>query len=292
MVHLQVGGNWIGQAIHRDPATFIPASKLPAISKAVLDACDAADGVVDGVLEDPRTCQFDPDALLCKNGDAPDCLTAPQVAGLKKVYEGATNPRTGAVVFPGYMRGGEAGWGQWIAGTDVPPRNAQHAISVAFFANFVFDKPDWDWTSFDFDKDVAYADQKVGAALNHINPDLTAFKQHGGKLLQYHGWSDPAISPQNSVNYFSGVQQKMGDTRDFYRLFMMPGMGHCSGGPGPNQFDKMAAITLWVEHGQAPDAIVASRPGQTRPLCAYPSIAKYRGAGSTDDAASFVCAAP
>ncbi len=292
LVHLQAGGNWIGQAIHRDPASFIPASKLPAISKAVLAACDAADGVTDGVLEDPRTCHFDPGTLLCQGTDGPTCLTAPQIAGLKKVYDGAKNPRTGATVFPGHMRGGEQGWGSWIVGTNVPPRNLQHDISVAFFSNFVFDDPHWDWTTFDFDRDVTAADRELGAVVNQIDPDLSAFRAHGGKLLQYHGWSDPAISPLNSVNYFTSVQQTMGDTQDFYRLFMFPGMEHCGGGPGPNQFDRMRLITDWVEQGAAPDAIIAARPGRTRPVCAYPRVAKYSGAGSTDDAANFACAMP
>ena len=292
MVHLQAGGNWIAQAIHKDPATFLPPAKLPAIAAAVMAQCDAADGVKDGVLEDPRTCRFDPATLLCKGEDNASCLTAPQIEGLKKVYDGAKNPRTGKQVFPGYMRGGEAGWGVWIAGTDVPPRNLQHGISVAFFSSFVFDDPNWDWKTFDFDKDVAYADKKVGATLNHINPDLTAFKKHGGKLLQYHGWNDPAISPLNSIDYFESVQQKMGDTRTFYRLFMAPGMEHCIGGPGPSQFDKMAVIVDWVEHRKAPERISATRPGRTRPLCPYPKIAKSKGSGSTDEAESFVCAAP
>ncbi len=292
LVHLQAGGNWISQAIHIDPATFIPADKLPSISAAVLAQCDAADGVKDGVIEDPRTCHFDPSVLECKGADSSSCLTESQIEGLKKVYAGAKNQRTGEQVFPGYMRGSEILWGFWIAGTEVPPGDFQHAIMAAFFANFVFDDPHWDWKSFDFDKDVAFADKKIGAIVNQINPDLSAFRMHGGKLLQYHGWSDPAISPLNSVDYFESVQKKMGDTQSFYRLFMAPGMGHCAGGPGPNTFDKMTVIVDWVEHGKAPNRIVASRPGRTRPLCAYPEVAKYKGTGSIDDAANFVCARP
>jgi len=295
--HLQAGGNWIAQAIHSDPASFIPASKLPAIARAVMAACDAADGVTDGLLEDPRACRFDPAVLACKDADAPDCLAPPQIQGLKKVYDGARNPRTGEQVFPGYMRGGELGWGSWIVGTDVPPRNAQHGIQAPFFRNFVFDDPNWDWKTFDFDKGVALADRKVGGDVNQINPDLKKFQDHGGKLIQYHGWSDPAISPLNTVNYFASVQTKMGNTQDFYRLFMMPGVGHCSGGSGPSDFDRMAVITDWVENGKAPEQIVAShttggKVDRTRPLCAWPKIAKYKGSGSTDEAASFTCVLP
>jgi feruloyl esterase len=276
---------------------MIPASKLPAIHQAVMAACDAIDGVTDGVLEDPRTCRFDPAVLACKGTDGDDCLTAPQVQGLKKVYDGPKNPRNGESVFPGYMRGGEAGWGSWIVGTDVPPRNAQHGIQVPFFRFFVFDNPDWDWKSFDFDKGVALADKKVGGEVNAIDPDLRKFRERGGKLVQYHGWSDPAISPLNSVNYFASVKAKMGETQDFYRFFLMPGVGHCSGGPGPSTFDKMGVIVNWVENGKAPEQIVAEhstggKTDRTRPLCAYPKIAKYKGSGSTNDAANFACVAP
>jgi feruloyl esterase len=292
MVHLQAGGNWISQAIHKDPETFLAPEKLPAITAAVLAQCDSADGVKDGVLEDPRTCKFDPAELACKGEESASCLTRAQIEGLKRVYDGARNPRTGEQVFPGYMRGGEAGWGLWIAGVAVPPRDFQHGISVVFFRNLVFDDPRWDWKTFDFEKDVAFADKKVGATLNHINPDLSALKRNGGKLLQYHGWNDPAVSPLNSVSYFESVQEKMGDTGAFYRLFMVPGMEHCVGGPGPNQFDKMSAIVDWVEKGKAPDRIVATRAGRTRPLCPYPKVAKYSGSGSMDDAQNFVCTKP
>jgi feruloyl esterase len=272
---------------------MIAQAKLPAITSAVLAECDAIDGVKDGVLEDPRACRWDPAALLCQGEETNACLTAPQIAGLEKVYDGARNPRTGAQVFPGTMRGSEAGWGMWIAGTHVPPANLQHLIMVDGFANMVFDGPRWDWKTFDFDKDVALADAKVGGAINQINPDLSGFRKRGGKLLQYHGWNDPAISPLNSIDYFTSVARKMGDTSDFYRLFMIPGMEHCGGGPGASEFDHMQVIVKWVEDGLAPERIVATgRAGRTHPLCAYPRVAKYTGKGSTDDAANFVCAAP
>jgi hypothetical protein len=289
--HLQMGGNWISQAIHEDPATMIAPSKLPAITAAVMAECDMLDGVKDGVLEDPRQCHFDPEKLLCKDDEDDSCLTEPQIAGLKKVYDGAKNPRTGVQIFPGIMRGSEAGWGMWIAGTQVPPTNAQHVIMVNGLSNLVFDGPKWNWKTFDFDKDVAYADNKVGSTIDHINPDLSRFKKHSGKLLQYHGWNDPAISPLNSIQYFESVQAKMGDTASFYRLFMIPGMEHCMGGPGASGFDHMKLIVKWVEDGVAPDRIVASKPGGTHLLCAYPKFAKYTGKGSTDDAANYMCAA-
>jgi feruloyl esterase len=290
-VHLQIGGNWISQAIHEDPATMIASAKLPAITAAVLAECDMLDGVKDGVLEDPRQCHFNPETLLCKDNENASCLTAAQITGLKKVYDGAKNPRTGQQIFPGYMRGGETGWGMWIAGTQVPPGDFQHGIMYNSLANLVFDARQWDWRTFDFDKDVALADEKAGGAINQIDPDLSRFKKHGGKLLQYHGWNDPAVSPLNSVDYFESVQGKMGDTSDFYRLFMIPGLEHCGGGPGTGNFDHMQVIVKWVEAGVAPERIVASRPGRTHPLCAYPKMAKYAGAGSMDDAANYTCAA-
>lgn len=290
-VHLQIGGNWISQAIHEEPATMISPAKLPAITAAVLAECDGLDGVKDGVLEDPRQCHFDPQKLLCKGDEDNSCLTAPQIAGLKKVYDGAKNPRTGEQIFPGTMRGGEAGWSFWIAGTQVPPANAQHLIMYSGLANLVFDGPKWDWKTFDDDNDVTLADNKVGASINQINPDLSGFKKHGGKLLQYHGWNDPAISPLNSIDYFESVEKKMGDTSDFYRLFMIPGMEHCTGGPGTSDFDHMNVIVNWVEDGIAPDRIVAHRGQRSHPLCPYPKVAKYSGTGSTDDAANYTCAA-
>src|SRR5579863_1326813 len=290
--HLMVSSIWTSHAIHKDPATFLAPAKLPGITAAVMAQCDAADGVKDGVLEDPRTCHFDPAALLCKGEETASCLTAPQIEGLRKLYGGAKNPRTGELIFPGYIAGGEAGWGLWIAGTDVPPRDIQHLISSAGLSNIVFDDANWDSKTFDFDKDVAMGDKKVGGVLNHINPDLSAFKAHGGKLLQYHGWNDPAISPLNSVNYFESVQKKMGDTASFYRLFMIPGMEHCMGGPGASDFDHMQTIVKWVEDGVAPERIVAKRGDRTHPLCPYPQVAKYSGKGSTDDAANYTCAAP
>jgi hypothetical protein len=289
-VHLQVGGNWISQAIHKDAATMIAPAKLPAITAAVLADCDALDGVKDGVLEDPRQCHFNPETLLCKGEENDSCLTEPQIAGLKKVYEGAKNPRTGEEIFPGYMRGGEAGWGLWITGARMPPRDYQHGIMVNTLANLVFDGPKWDWRTFDFDKDVAYADKKVGADINQISPDLSGFKKYGGKLLQYHGWNDPAVSPLNSIHYFETVKAKMGDTSSFYRLFMIPGMEHCGGGPGASSFDHMQVIVKWVEEGIAPDRIVASRPDRTHPVCAYPNVAKYSGRGNTGDATNYTCA--
>ena len=262
----------------------------------MLDACDALDVVRDGVLENPRRCRVDLKALQCKDNENDQCLTAPQIAGLEKVYAGARNQRTGARVFPGYMVGGELEWPLWIVGTEVPPRDLQHLIQDTFFKYLVFENPGWSRQSFDFDKDVAYTDGKLANILDATNPDLTTFKARGGKLIRYHGWSDAAISPLNSVDYFESVQARMGDTGSFYRLFMVPGMGHCAGGEGTDEFDKIGILARWVEDGESPNQIIASRivagkVVRTRPLRLYGKVAHWTRSGSTDAAVSFICAA-
>jgi feruloyl esterase len=292
MTHLQAGGMWISHAIHKDPATFIAASKLPAINQVVLAACDDNDGLQDGIVSDPRRCELTFERLRCQGAENDQCLTVPQLNGLQKIYTGAKNPHTSEQIFPGYTFGSELEWGSWIAGTDSPPKNRQHMIADNLFKYLVFGRPDWDWKTFDFEKDVATAD-RVAASTNSVNPDLSAFKQRGGKLLQYHGWYDPAISPFNSINYFDSVQKKLGDTKGFYRLFMVPGMAHCAGGPGIGDFDRMNVIVDWVENRKAPDVIVASKSvngvARTRPLCPHPQTARYKGTGAIDEAQNFSC---
>ena len=291
--HGQSRSMYSEQIIYHDPAAYIPPAKYQLIYNKVLEECDAADGVKDGVVN-PQLCHFDPSVLLCKNGDAPDCLNASQVKEMKSEYQGAVNPRTGQSVVPGHALGFE-----FFETTrpGVTPDKLKDAKMGAFYKYMVFEDPKWDWTTFDFDKDIAYADKKWGYATGNYDPDLRRFKAAGGKLLQYHGWADPMPSPYTTVQYFETVQKTVGDTSSFYRLFMVPGMGHCSNGPGTDQFDKMAALTDWVEHGKAPDSILAShqtdgKVDRTRPLCPYPQVAKYKGTGSTDDAANFVCAKP
>jgi feruloyl esterase len=288
--HLALQSIWVAQAVHKDEASYIPPSKYPLIHDAVLQACDARDGVKDGVLEDPRRCKFDPKVLECKGADGPACLTPPQVETARKVYSPATNPRTKQQIFPGLLSGSELGWAVQ-AGPQVP------SVANDFFRYVVFKDPNWDYKTLNFDGDVALADQ-ASSTVNATDPNLKAFFAHGGKLLQYHGWSDNQISPLNSVNYYASVVDAMGGTskvKDSYRLFMVPGMSHCRGGEGVNIFDSISVIDQWVEKGKAPDQIIASRirdgkADRTRPLCSYPQVAVYKGAGSTDDAANFVCA--
>ena len=280
---------WVAQAVHKDEASFIPASKFPVIHKAVLAACDASDRVKDGVLEDPTRCKFDPNAILCKGADGPDCLTAAQVESARKIYMPAMNPRTKERIFPGFQPGSEKGWG--FAASAQPPQ-----LTLTGLRNRVFKDANWDYKTFNFDSDVALLDQE-SRAVNAMEPNLQPFFSHGGKLLQYHGWNDNLIAPLNSVNYYKSVADTLGGAskvNDSYRLFMVPGMAHCRGGDGADRFDPISALEQWVEKGKGPESIIAAHYGgdkveRTRPLCPYPQVAVYKGAGSTDDAASFAC---
>jgi feruloyl esterase len=293
LTHLDVHGLWIAQAVHQDEASYIPPTKYLLIHNAVLEACDSLDGVKDGVLEDPTRCKFDPKVLECKGADGPGCLTAPQVEAARKIYTPTTNPRTKQQIFPGLEPGSELGW----AGRAGPQPNP---VPISYWRYVVFKDPNWDYKTFNFDSDVALGDRIGKDIVNATDPNLKTFFGHGGKLLQYHGWSDQLISPRNSINYYKSVLDTMGgasNVDESYRLFMVPGMAHCNGGDGPNQFDAIGALEQWVEKGKAPDQIIASRirdwkTERTRPLCPYPQVATYKGTGSTDDAANFSCSVP
>ena len=293
--HLIASGIWIAQATRENPAGYIPKEKYAVLHKAVLDARDAADGVKDGVLEDPTRCHFDPKQLQCTGADGPNCLTSAQVEAARKIYSGPRNPRTGEQIFPGLEPGSELGWDFFARGPE-PPIVASH------FKYLVFKNPDWDYRTLNFDSDVALADKLDNGVLTATDADLKEFFAHGGKLLLYHGWTDAGIAPQNSINYYDSVVGAMGGAekvKNSMRLFMAPGMNHCFGGDGPFVFDTFTTLEQWVEKGKAPDQIIAAhfagggvssaKPDRTRPLCPYPQVAKYKGSGSTDDAANFVC---
>jgi feruloyl esterase len=283
---------WVAQAVHKDAASYIPPAKYPAIHRAALEACDARDGVKDGLIDEPTSCRFDPRAVACTNGDADTCLTAPQVEAARRIYAPAVNPRTKEEVFPALQPGSELGWGG-LAG----PEPAGEAVE--FFRHVVFNDPAWDFRTLNFDTGTAAADTAAAEVLNVTNPDLRPFFARGGKLLLYHGWNDQLVAPVNSINYYARVVSTAGAAvaASSVRLFMMPGMNHCGGGDGPNTFDRMQTIEAWVERGTAPSRIVASHTSsgtvdRTRPLCAYPEVARYTGTGSIDDAANFVCRRP
>jgi tannase/feruloyl esterase len=292
--HLSTWQIWIGQAMLQEPGAFIPKTKYAMIHKAVLDACDALDGVKDGLINDPTLCHFNPSTLLCAGTDSPNCLTAPQVNAMTKILTPVRNPRTGKEIFPTYEAGTELGWGLLAGGTE------PFIYALDQYRYVVFQDPNWDWRTLNFDRDVELADKVDNDTINAVDPHLSQFVAHGGKLFLYHGWADPNVAPRASIEYYNSVVEVMGGARKtagWVRLFMMPGMGHCEGGEGPDTFDKMAVIENWVEKGQAPERIVAAHLSngvvdRTRPLCPYPQIAAYNGAGSINDAANFVCKTP
>jgi feruloyl esterase len=298
--HLMAGQLWYGRATRTDAGTDLeaPVNRLALIHEAALRACASADGVRDGVIDNPLACHFDPQLLRCAPGQSEDCLSGPQVRALEQIY-GDAHDRRGRRIFPGLAPGSELGWSAMSSN--------QVAFAQTFYRYFVFQQPDWDYTRMDFERDVATADQRIGGIVNSIDPDLRAFASHGGKLLQYHGWSDPLISPYNSIAYYESVLAQFGADRDrsaalaavqrFDRLFMVPGMAHCRGGEGTDTFDGLEALQRWVEHGAAPARLEAAklvdgRAVRTRPLCPYPQLARYQGHGSTDESANFACVQP
>jgi tannase/feruloyl esterase len=299
---------WDARAMSKTPQSMLPKDKLELVQAAALRQCDAIDGVTDGVIEDPRACHFNPAVLLCKGADTQSCITQPQLDALAAVYQGPRDPTSGTQIMPGYPAGGEGvpgAWELWISGP-----SAQHgSFAASFFRDFIFNDAQWSLASLDFHRDPGVATEKMASLLNSDNPDLSAFQRGGGRLILYHGWADAAITPYNTIEYFDDVRRKMGveAVDQFARLYMVPGMSHCLGGPGPNGFDMLAALDGWVEHGTAPDRVVASKykndyaqflnlptgdPIRTRPLCPYPQVAHWDGHGSTDLASSFRCDIP
>ena len=285
---------WIADAVLKDPARYIPPAKYPVIHEAAVAACDAGDGLKDGLIDDPRQCRFDPAVLLCKAADGPSCLTAPQVAAAKQIYSNAVNPRTKQELFASLVPGTELGWGVQAAGPE-PSANIYDQYRYV-----VFKDPNWDWKTFNFDTDVVKGDLPENLIMNATDPNMQPFFSRGGKLILYHGWSDSQVPAVNTIKYYDAVVAHMGgadQATGHVRLFMAPGMGHCAGGEGPNTFDKVKALEDWVERGKAPARFEAShstdgRVDRTRPLCPYPQVARYSGTGSTDEAGSFVCKAP
>lgn len=293
---------WTWKAVHERPESRLTEAHLAVVQKAALAQCDRLDGVADGVVEDPRQCKFDPVVVQCKDGKTSDCLTAAQVEGLRKLYQGPRDAK-GKSILPGYPAGGEAvpnAWPLWISGD-----KAQHpSFARSFFANFVYSDTGWQLAQLNLDRDLKAA-RRLAPIVAADNPDLSAFKARGGKLIVYHGWADAAITPYSTIQYYDAVRAKMGvkSADAFSRLFMVPGMSHCFSGPGPDSFDMLATLDGWVESGKAPDVVIAAKTDndyagllgmpaktlKTRPLCAYPKIARWDGKGSTDKAESFSC---
>ena len=278
---------------HRSEDSYIPPAKYALVHEAVLNTCDVLDGVKDGVIENPTVCHFDPKVLVCKGADSPNCLTPAQVETARALYSPIKNPKTGVEVMPPLLHpGSELGWAI-LAGPE-PIR-----YSTETFQYLVFKNPTWDWHGFNPATDIDLALKADNGLLEFTDPNLKPFFDRGGKLLMYHGWADPQVTPMNSVNYFNDVVGKFGEgvVGKSIELYMVPGMNHCGGGPGTDTFNKMAAIEQWVAGGTAPKQILASHLNngtvdRTRPLCPFPQVAAYKGTGSTDDAANFVCKAP
>ncbi len=313
--HLNAGFFWQFVKNHRssDLSVIVPPEKLALITDAVVKACRGKDGGAesDEFLTDPDACAFQPVDLLCKGADAPDCLTREQVDAMVAMYGGAHDPKTGEQIFYGWPKGSEnsgrvvkalPGWSLYWADPAHPDRPAR----LNFWRIWAFQDPNWDWRTFDFDAGMKTVDDRLASTINAMNPDLSAFRAAGGKLIQYHGLADPVAPPRDSIDYYERVQAaeegaklpRADASGDFYRLFLAPGLYHCQGGPGPNVLDVQGALEKWVEQGVAPDTITATKyrddnPTEgvmmSRPLCPYPKRAHYNGAGDPAEASSFSC---
>jgi feruloyl esterase len=296
---LHMGQLWTAHATIGTPGATLTADDLNLVNAAVLRQCDVGDGVEDGVLTDPTRCDFEPRELVCRGRESNSCLAEPKIEALEKIYGGAINPRTGELVYPGLEPGSEneqpnnPGWALIMNGT------TPFAIDIPVLGGMGFENSAWDWRTFDYDRDVALIDAKLANVLNAVDPDLRDFKAEGGKLIIWHGWSDPGVMPQRTIDYYGEIidfadRATGGDgaafTDEYIRLYMLPGVGHCRGGAGPDQVDFMSSIVDWVERSEAPETIVATKAdgSMTRPLCPHPQVATYRR-GDVNDPASFVC---
>jgi feruloyl esterase len=297
-LYLHAGDMWRMTTIFEDRAGFLTPAQQEMVGKAVMNACDALDGVKDNLITNPMACKFEPASLQCKAGNTADCLTAPQVATVKTIYSAARTSK-GELIFPGYAFGGEAGYNLMRAVTAIGP-NAQTPenpapgdLQLGTYRYLAHQDAKWDWKTFNINSDPALA-KKMGGFIDAVETDMSKFKNRGGKLLLFHGWADPAIQPEHSVNYYNSVLAKMGKNQDnWLELFMVPGMGHCGGGNGPNQIDWMGTLETWREKGETPKTIIGKgkigETPMTRPLCPHPQVATYKGSGDTNDAANFVC---
>jgi feruloyl esterase len=281
---------WLANVTFKDPAGYIPPSKYPMIHQAVLDACDKIDGLKDGLIDDPTRCNFDPEVLQCRQGDAASCLTARQVRTARAILSPAITA-SGAPIFPRLEPGTELRWARLAGG----PEPAE--LFLDYFKYLVFKDAHWDWKTFDLERDAALSND-IDKDTIALNPSLTPFAHHGGKLLLYHGWADQQVAPGATVEFYDSLVKVGGDPAPgWVKLYMAPGMAHCSGGEGPDTFDKLSAMEQWVEQGKAPEQIIASHSSngkvdRTRPLCPYPQVARYQGSGRMDEAANFTCISP
>jgi feruloyl esterase len=284
--HIQMHTAGVARSIElsRHPEAAIPAAKAALVSKAVLDACDT---MKEGFLNNPRACTFDFSKLACKGGDTEACLTAPQLKTVEAFYGGTKNSK-GELIFSGQALGNPLPVLRGIPPGGVPGGGFD---TVRIWG---FQDAGYDWNTFDLDRDMPIINSKVGF-VDAVDPDLSKFKAHGGKLLLYAGWGDTGITPENTVLYYESVLDKMGRSQgDFVRLFMVPGMGHCRGGDGPDTFDTIGTLEAWREKSVTPTQMIGfnTRSSLSRPICSYPQYPKYKGSGNLKDASNWSCAAP
>jgi feruloyl esterase len=287
------GQLWMWEAAHPDGGpSVLPPATLSMIHQAVLDKCDLLDGVKDGLLESPPRCTFEPEEIACRAGASTNCLTPPQVEAVRKIYQGPVNPRTKESIWPGLFRGSELDWG-FFAESAAPV-----GIPLITLRDAVLKDPNWNYRTahVDYDRHVAMTDQADVARVSASNPDIAPFVDKGGKLMLSGGWNNALVPAGAVLDYFQKVQSTIGSarTQQSVRLYMVPGMIECNGGPGTDTFDMLSAMRRWVEQKRAPREVLASRVEhgkvvRTRPLCPYPQVATYTGRGSTDEAKNFVC---
>jgi feruloyl esterase len=300
ITHLQAVSLYLSWVALKDGVKapeYVPPSKFPVIHRAVLDKCDALDGVRDGIIEDPQACHFDPATIQCPGKeDGPACLTPAQVQTVRQVYAGAKFD-DGSVIYPGLEPGSELDWHWMLSGPE------PMAINKDFFANLVIGDPNWNWRTFNLDHDTRLADKKIGAMVNFTDPNLRPFEKHGGKIIMYQSWQEAAIPPGGLVNYYQSVVKTMGGlgkTQKFARLFVVPDAGMCSGFSVRNiqgAWNALDVIEKWRETGVAPDKVitehrVAGTVDRTHRVCPYPQVAIYKGSGDPYDAANFACGNP
>jgi feruloyl esterase len=312
---MQIGRVLVYQKMLSRPENFLTGDKIELISKATLAACDKLDGLEDGLITDPRVCTFKPETLKCAGAVGPNCLSEGQLEVVKQIYDGASvNGEPYAWGFPKGHEGSATGWRAWISGPEEPTRQEDGTLAYTGkrlpsgygladsnmrFLALEKDDPTFTWRVFKFPADLERM-KTMTEILSPLDADLRPFKNRGGKLLMYHGWSDPAISAYGTVGYYDRAAKIVGGQKEidtFAKLYLVPGMHHCSGGPGPNEFDMLTILENWVEKGQSPGAVTATHRDngsvtRTRPLCPHPQVARYTGSGSIDDAASFRCEVP
>lgn len=295
LTRLQTGSEYLNWVALKDGVSapgFIPPDTYEVLNRAALDACDALDGVLDRAIEDPTRCRFDPAAVQCDGPAGDSCLTGAQVETARRLYAGASFS-DGTRIYSGFEPGSELFWGMMIQGPE------PLSINNDFFRYIAFEDPEWDFRTFDVDRDTRRIDQRLGPVLNNTSPDLGAYRDRGGKLLVYQSWNETWIPPRMITAYYGDVAEAMGGegaTGEFFRLFMIPDAGACAGS-NPEMFDALGALEAWREEGIAPDRIRATyrrgdSVGKTRPVCAYPEVAIYRGEGDVNEAESYRCGKP